>query len=503
MIIATSIVMIVAVVGTLKVRTDADYINFFKGESDIRVRLDKLHSQISGGQSFLIVIDTGQEDGIKNPEIMAGIAKLQDFLNQRFDKTISVADYIKMMHREMNDGSKEFFKVPDSKDLISQYLLMIGGDDLERVLESTYSQACIVVRHNVSGSWKVNKELVAINDMSKQLFPKYVQVKMTGTNILDNKAADYMSQGQAISLGLAIVFIFIVISIVFMSPKVGLLALIPNMIPILLNFGIMGWFGIPLNPSTSIIAVIALGIAIDDTIHMMVRFHKELKSTNNQNKAMIRTVRYEMRPVMSTSIALAIGFSIMISSNFVPSLYFGLLTAIVMLIALVSDLFVTPALLLSIRLVSSWDIIKVKVNEELTKLSPLLQGLKTFEIKKVALLGLITEYKENEYIIKKGEQGNEMYLILEGNVEVMIQQKDKLVKNLQRGDVFGEMAYITEEARSADVIAKGPVEVLKINEKSLDSVKERYPQIGAKIFYNMSRILSERLNETTKKWAIK
>ncbi|GAX59130.1 cyclic nucleotide-binding protein [Candidatus Scalindua japonica] len=503
MIIGTIVVMILAVIGTLKVKTDADYVNFFKKESEIRVRLDKLHSQIAGGKSFLIVIDTGQEDGIKNPKIMNAIANLQDFLNQRFDKTISVADYIKIMHREMNEGSKEYFKIPDSKDLISQYLLMIGGDDLERVLESTYSQACIVVRHNVTGSWEVNKHLTAIEEMSRKLFPKYVQVKMTGTNILDNKAADYMSEGQAISLGMAVVFVFIIISFVFLSPIVGLLALIPNMIPILLNFGIMGWFGIPLNPSTSIIAVIALGIAIDDTIHLMVRFHKDLKSTNDQKKAMMHTIRNEILPVMSTSIALALGFSIMISSNFVPSIFFGLLTAIVMLIALVSDLFVTPALLLSTQLVSSWDILKIKINEELTRVSPLLQGLKPFEIKKVALLGVITEYKNNEYIIRKGEHSKEMYLILDGNIEVTIRDKDKLIKSLQRGDIFGEMAYATGEARTADVIAKGPVEVLKINDKSLNNVKLRYPKIAARIFYNISRILSQRLKDTTKEWAVK
>lgn len=502
-IIATTIIVILGVVGTIKVKTDSDYISFFKEDSEIRERMNNLHSNISGAKSILIVIDTGQEDGVKNPKIMAGIAKFQDYLNQRFDKTISVADYIKIMHREMNGGDMEFFKIPESEELISQYLLMIEGDDLERVLESTYSQACIVVRHNYVGSWQVNKKLEAIRGMGKQLFPKHVQVRITGIDILDNKASDYMSQGQALGLGIAVVLIFLIISILFISPKVGLLAMIPNVIPILTNFGIMGWFNIPLNPGTSIVAVIVLGIAINDTIHLLVSFQEELKSTNDQNEAMRNTIKRELLPVMSTSFALALGFCIMISSNFVSNIYFGCLVALAMLIAFASDLFVTPALLLTTQLVSSWDMLKLKINKEITEASLLLHGLRVSEVKKIALLGVIAGYKENEFIIKKGDLDREMYLILDGNVDVVIQKEKKLVKTLQKGDIFGEMAFITGGERTADVIAKGPVELLKIDDRSLNNVKSKYPKIGAKIFYNMSRILSKRLKETTKDLAKK
>ncbi|GAX60254.1 cyclic nucleotide-binding protein [Candidatus Scalindua japonica] len=359
-IIGTAMVIILAVFGTFKVRPDADYTNFFKKNSSIRVKLDKLHNRISGGKSMLIVIDSGQEGGIAGPEIMTAIAEFQDYLNQRFDKTISVADYVKIMHREMNNGDKEFFKIPTSRELISQYLLLMDGDDLERVLDSAHSAACIIVRHNIIGSWQVNKELDAIKDMSKQLFPKYVQVKITGIDILNKKAGDYMSKGQIMGLGLGLVIIFFIISILFLSPWVGFLAMIPNMIPILLNFGIMGWFHIPLSPATSIVAIIALGIAVDDTIHFMVRFHKELKNTNNQDEAISRTLKKELLPIMSTSIALALGFCILISSNFVSNICFGYLAAIAMLVALVSDLFVTPGLLLATHLFSSRNVLKVK-----------------------------------------------------------------------------------------------------------------------------------------------
>ncbi|MCP4273645.1 MAG: MMPL family transporter, partial [Gammaproteobacteria bacterium] len=143
-IIGSIIIILIAIVGTLKVKPDADYVSYFKKDSEVRVKLDMLHSRIAGAKSILIVIDTGQEDGIKDPEIMASIARLQDYLNQRFDKTVSIADYVKIMHREMNEGNMEFFKVPDSESLIAQYLLMLEGDELERVLESDYSKACII-----------------------------------------------------------------------------------------------------------------------------------------------------------------------------------------------------------------------------------------------------------------------------------------------------------------------------------------------------------------------
>ena len=495
------IITVFSVIGGLRVKVDVDVISYFNKHSDIRRLSRKIHDLLCGVQSFLIVFDSGREGGIKDPELMTAIARLQNQINPKFDKTISVADYIKVMNREMHGGREEYFAVPDSRDLISQYLLLIE-DDLERFIDSSQSRACIVVRHNINGSWALNKELDAIRAHIKEIFPAYVQSKITGNMILINKASSNMAKGQILSLSLAVFSIFIIISILFSSPKTGLLATIPNSIPIITNFGLMGFLGIPLSPATCTVVVIALGIAVDDTIHLMVHFYKYSRGTTDQNKAMSQTLNSQFLPLVSTSVALSLGFSAQIFASLVSSIQFGLLAAAAMISAVLADLFLGPAVLLSTRLIYTWDVIKLKLDRELNKTSILFRDLKPSEIKKVVLLGTITEFDDNEIIIKKGERCQKMYLILEGQAEVSIPRDDKdrySVKILQRGDIFGEMGFITEEERSADVTAKGKVEVLKIDEKSLNNVRLRFPRIAAKVFYNLSYILSCRLKESTGK----
>ncbi len=502
--VVTLTIMIWAAVGATKVKLDSDFIGFFKSDSEVRVKLDRLSELMAGGQSFFVIIDTEQDEGIKNPEVMTAMAKLQTRMNDVFGKTISVADQIKIMHREMNDGKAEFFTVPDSEELISQYLLMVDAEEVEPFMDTSSGRACIVVRHNVRGTWRLNEELAKIEAYAKEIFPSYVKLKVTGETILVNKGADSMSIGQVFSLSLASIFIFIIISILFVSPKAGLLAMVPNIIPILMNFGIMGWFDIALSPGTCTIAVVALGVAVDDTIHLMVRFHKELKKTSDQNEAMEKTIRAQLLPVLSTSIGLAVGFFILILSNLVTNMYFGYLASIAMVMALTSDLLVGPALLLSTQLISSWDLLKVKINEDLVRTSTLFKDLKLAEIKKVVLLGVISGYKDSDYIVRKGDDSQHMYMIVEGNVEVVVQEDEKekkFVKTLGRGDIFGEMAFVTGNQRTADIMAKGDVEVLTIDHQSLNNVKARFPKIAAKIYYNLSSILSLRLKETTSAWA--
>ena len=112
----------------------------------------------------------------------------------------------------------------------------------------------------------------------------------------------------------------------------GLLSMVPNVMPVLLNFGLMGMLGIPLNPGTAMIATIALGIAVDDTVHHVVTYWRELRAHRNRRVAMIRTMRAQGRPIVRISLALAGGFLVLALSNFVPIRQFGILSAFVMLI---------------------------------------------------------------------------------------------------------------------------------------------------------------------------
>ncbi|MCP4693933.1 MAG: MMPL family transporter, partial [Desulfobacterales bacterium] len=200
-----------------------------------------------------------------------------------------------------------------------------------------------------------------------------------------------------------------------------LIAIISNLIPILISFGVMGWFGIALDTSTSMVALIALGIAIDDTIHFMIRYQRELRAVNDQQEAMARTIRTEGEPVLFTSLALAMGFAVIMGSSFVPSIYFGGLSALVMVTALLTDLFVNPVLLLTVQLITLWDYVWLRFKKTVLEKSRIFKDLRYSEAKKVVLLGSIQRADAREVVCRQGEAAEEMYLAPAGRLDVILE----------------------------------------------------------------------------------
>ena len=147
--------------------------------------------------------------------------------------------------------------------------------------------------------------------------------------------------------------------LMFLSGKVGLIALLPNCFPIIMNFGIMGWLGIPLSMSTGLIASIAIGLAVDDTIHYLYRYNREFKRDLDKNRALRDTIKHVGKPIIFTTLTISIGFFVLIFSHFNPTAIFGFLMVTTMLSALIGDLILLPTLMLRVELVTAWDLLKL------------------------------------------------------------------------------------------------------------------------------------------------
>ncbi len=495
-----------AVIGffTLQVKVDNDLLGYFKKSSAIRSRSQILHKNLAGAQTFFIRINSGFPATFKQPENLAYVAEIQKYIAERgwFDKTKSLADDISIIHREMNNGDEKYFKVPDSTDLIAQYLLFLHRDEISRYVTADFSEANILVRHNISSSHELAEALQDLEEHIKKTLNPHFLWEFTGENILVNAAADSMAEGQAKSLSLVLAVIFIIMSILFVNVKAGALSLIPNLFPIVLNFGIMGIFGIPLNTGTAMVAAIAIGIAVDDTIHLMSRYNTEMRVLQSQDKAVNVCIHAEIRPVISTSIALAMGFAVLGFSNFVPVINFGLLSSMVMMFAIIGDLFITPILLSSTQLMTLWDMIGLKLQEAVIKDAELFRDLRPWQIKRVVLLGKILTSEAGELAVSQGEEGSSMYLLLEGTGEVVAKDKktgkEIILTRLNPGDVFGEIALVEPGPRSADVRALEPINYLEIDWNGLKRIQRIYPRIAGRLFLNLSRILGGRLVQTDK-----
>lgn len=499
---ATGLILVGSLVSWYNVRVDTDYLSFFPEHSVIRQRAKDIHNSLAGIVPFYIVIETGREDGVKDPELLRKIVALQEWLAKtgKVDKTISLADYLRKMHREMNAGDPRFEVIPDTPEEVAQYLLTLEGKELSKYVDFNASTANVLVRHNLSSSWIFSELRKPLEEYLAKAFPQPVTVRLTGESILVNDASDFMAINEFTSFGTTLLIIGLIHAGLFFSLRAGFLSLIPNVIPILTNFGVMGLLGIPLNTGTAVVATIAIGIAVDDTVHHMVTYSRELNEHHDQEIAMRRTMQSQGRPIIYVSLALAAGFFVLSFSNFVPIAQVGLLSGIVMLVAMVGELVLTPLLMVSTRLVTLWDMVMLKMDPDVVRSAPLLRGLNLWEARKVVLLGVLESLEPGEYAVRKGETGTAMYMVVSGRLracDVGADGRERTLSHLTPGMVFGEVALVGEGTRIAHVIAESPSEVLALDFKSLEGIRKRFPFTGAKLFRNVAAILGERLKDTT------
>jgi hypothetical protein len=372
-------------------------------------------------------------------------------------------------------------------------------DSFSGVVTKDFSSTSILVRTRLAGSRPVDETLQKIRAYVAERFPAELQVGLTGNLVLLNSTTTELINGQVKSLAIALVVIFLVMASMFLSLRIGLLAILPNIFPIVAFFGILGWSGIYLNLGTSLIAAVALGLAIDSTIHYMARLNRELAGETDQAAAITRALRAVGVPVLYTTGALLLGFLTFSLSSFIPIQTFGLLSSVTLLIALVANLALLPALLATTKIITLWDLLGVRLGEDPARTIPLFSGLRPSQARVVALMGEMRRFEPGDYVLRQGDIGEEMFVIIQGNVEVWASSHDRRrhIRNLTRGDVVGEMGLVRHNERSADVVAVSPVEVLSVNETFLHRIERRYPRIAARVFLNLTRILSDRLESTT------
>ena len=488
--------------GWYTLRVNTDLISFFPEHSPLRARIEDLHRSLAGGLGFYVVVDSGREDGAKDPAFLTLVAGLQDHLAATglIDRSVSVADYVRKMNREMHAGDPAFETIPATSDEVAQYLIMLEGEELAKFLDFNASAANIVVRHNLTGSGDLSALLKRIDAWVAAHAPASVTVTPTGEAILFNNASDFMAINELTSFTWTFLIIGVIHALLFMSVKAGALSLVPNVVPILFNYGLMGLLGIPLNTGNALIATIAIGIAVDDTVHHMVTYNRQLNIHHDQKIAMFNTMRAQGRPIIYVSLALAAGFLALSFSNFVPTVHFGLLAAGVMLLAMVGELMLTPILMYSTRLVTLWDLIQVRMDPAVIRAAPLLQGLTRWEARKVVVLGRLDVVAAGEYVVRKGDRGTEMYMVVSGRVRVsdrLLDGTEKVLARLEPGAVFGEMALVSQEPRSASVVAETPAEVLRLDHEAFERIRRRFPFTCTKLFRNLARVLALRLGHLT------
>ena len=309
---------------------------------------DFIDTRLNGANTIEISIQHKNGESLITPEILNTIDRIETYLADLpiVGTTTSVNTFIKQMNKSFHAEDPQFYAIPESREMIAQYMFIYGGDEMYNFLNDTYAWTRISARISEHSSKKLKAYINGIQDfIENKIDDQNLEIRITGRTFLVNKLVKGIVDSQVNSLALAFIVIFATLFIVFKSFKLGLLSLIPNSLPILFNLGLMGVTGIPLNTATAIISAVVIGIAVDDTIHFLTVYQSGRNQKMSMGEAAIKAMRIKGEPIMLTSFILCCGFGVMVFSSFVPTIQFGFLSAVIMISAMVCDLVILPALM--------------------------------------------------------------------------------------------------------------------------------------------------------------
>ena len=253
-----------------------------------------------------------------------------------------------------------------------------------------------------------------------------------------------------------------------------------------------------MDSATSMIAALAVGIGVDHTMHFMVRYNLHARLQQSELDAVALTVRDEARPIGAATLALSAGFATLALSSFPPILYFGTLSAITMIFSFLATFVLTPVLLSYVRLNTLWEILGTRVRYELQAHCALFSGMSTQQIRRVILQGRTLDFDDGELIMRRGEHGDALYVLLSGSVIVESGGSGGLaevVKVISTGEVFGIASLTCGRPRVASARASGTTTVLVLDWQRLQRIARFFPRSAYRIFKNLSMITGERLAE--------
>jgi predicted RND superfamily exporter protein len=348
-------ISVFSAIGIARLRVDSNWLDDFSDRVPLKAATTRIDEVMGGMSNLVYVFDTGVEDGIRDPEVLRAIERVQrealrhDFLVK---KAYSIADIVVDLNQSFHGGDPAYRTIPDDRALVSQLLLLYetsGGDEVQEWATTDFSRANLELRLRIA---PISHTARLVEDLDRYLAEHPipgVAVDLTGIGALWLDLLDYLVASQIESFLYAFALIGAMMCFIFRSLKTGLLSMIPNLWPILLTLGAMGWLGIPLDYNKIMIATVAMGIAVDDTIHFISRYHHEFAERGSYAEALAAAMTDVGHAVFVTSLVLVLGFLVNLFSVLDASAQSGVLLATTIATALVADLLLTPALVLTLE----------------------------------------------------------------------------------------------------------------------------------------------------------
>jgi hydrophobe/amphiphile efflux-3 (HAE3) family protein len=337
--IGAAVVVLLGAAGIPRIVTDASLVKNFPSENPVKLADDELLAYFGGSQSTQIILDAGKEDAWKEPENLRALAAFQEHLEATdyVSETRSIVDYLERMNEVMNPEDPDAYRVPESRNLVAQYLLLYAmsgdPDDFDDVVDTPYGKANLRAQLTSDLSSVIGRVLRDIEVYAAEhLAPLGIETHASGTARIVHAFSGLIITGQLRSLALGLVVVTLLAALMCRSMTAGLFTVLPVAVATVLNFGLMGWFGVTLDVATALLSSMGIGIGVDYAIHFVFRYRRDRLASMPPEAAMRETLSTSGVAIFYNAMVVLAGFLVLATSAFPPNRALGVLVSVNMLV---------------------------------------------------------------------------------------------------------------------------------------------------------------------------
>jgi uncharacterized protein len=348
--------VIIFVLGMSRLTVDNSLKGNFSADSPVRLDDVPLNAGMGGTNTLYLLIEGPEADSIKTPSVLRAMEAVQAHLQEHYDlvgKTQSLADFLKKMNRAMHADAVEFDRLPESRELTAQYLLLysMSGDpgDFDTYVDYEYRSAVVWVYLKTDSTAYIERIISDLRTIVPQYFPPEYTVRVGGGMAQGAALNEVMVRGKLLNIGVIATSIYLISSLVLRSTLAGILVLIPLVLAVIANFGIMGWTGIRLDIGTAAVSAMAVGVGADYAIYVIYRLREEIRQHGDPDKGLRTTLGTAGKAVIYVALAVGAGYSILMLTGFGMHARLGFLVAIAMAVSCLGAIVILPAMLYAIR----------------------------------------------------------------------------------------------------------------------------------------------------------
>ncbi|HEX4872713.1 MAG TPA: MMPL family transporter [Nevskiaceae bacterium] len=501
--LGAGLLMALAVLSASRVQVGDSFVGIFPEDARVRVDFETISREL-GGVTPLSVIVEGGPNSLVEPANLRALDALERWIEQQPEvgHVVGLPDHLKQLNRLLSGGPAV---LPDSRGLAKQLMFFGDARTLAGVVDRPRASTRLAMRLTVDDTVAISAFLDRLQPQLEAL-PPGLRARVSGEAASLARSVETVTDGQISGIGLALLVIYGVLSLQFLSAWIGFLATLPTLLQTGLYFGALGIAGVPLNATTSLVECLVLGLAVDDTIHYLARFNAAAKRCGSETDAAVSALGAVLRPISLTKAILAAGFLTLTLGELENQIVFGWLAAFTLLAAWLVDVLVTPAFMSGVRVVSLWDSLRVNLGRHVQSTIPLFAGLSDRQARLFALMSRLESYPPGHRLMTEGESAGggtkgdpagDAFVLIDGECRVWIEREGREIElnRVGRGAVLGETGYFGQK-RQANVDTLGPVRLLRFDDADQERICRRYPAVAARVFLNLNRIQAERRSQT-------